>query len=200
MDEALRRAYLAAMDIPVWIPRGEEDVFARSPGAPAEAPSRSSADRSESPAADTRTPPPRVPASSSPRAAPPRPTAVSGAPARAAPASAIGFGFVRCGATLIVDESRLSARGGDLARAICLAVERQKLPADTQDFIWPPQGAPLVAAEALEATEGGETAHTHTHTHTHTMQVCEYIYIYTHTRYIYIYKCFHVHLRIHVYM
>ena len=30
MDEALRRAYLAAMDIPVWIPRSEPDPFAET--------------------------------------------------------------------------------------------------------------------------------------------------------------------------
>jgi hypothetical protein len=42
-------------------------------------------------------------------------------------------------------------RGEDLARAICFAVERTKCPAESQDFSWPPRGAPFVAAEARDA-------------------------------------------------
>jgi len=156
MDEALRRAYLAAMDIPVWIPRSEEDVFARpnitrmtpTPQPPAVG---DTATRSAGPVMK-----PRVPASSAPRVsaagvAATAPSAPRSSTPRSASASALAFGFVRCGATLLVDASGLSPRSSDLARAICLAAERQKLPAETQDFIWPPRGAPMVAAEARDA-------------------------------------------------
>jgi hypothetical protein len=61
------------------------------------------------------------------------------------------FGFVCYGSTLLIDEGALSQRGEELARAICFAVERTKRPVESQDFSWPPRGAPFVAAEARDA-------------------------------------------------
>lgn len=148
MDEALRRAYLGAMDIPVWIPRSEEDVFAR-PNVTRMPPT------SQPPAvgdAATRSAGPVVkPRVSAPGVAATAPSAPRSSMPRSANASALAFGFVRCGATLLVDASGLSSRSSDLARAVCFVAERQKLPVETQDFIWPPRGAPMVAAEARDA-------------------------------------------------
>ena len=156
MDEALRRAYLAAMDIPVWIPRSEPDPFAETvPLRPAQQLLRSE-----------HAPPVSAPAQDVPvqAARPGRGQAMLGekpaeAPRRAVQAAAyatadrlsFSFGFVRYGSTLLIDEGALSQRGEELARAICFAVERTKRPAESQDFSWPPRGAPFVAAEARDA-------------------------------------------------
>lgn len=153
MDEALRRAYLAAMEIPVWIPRGERDVLAGEGVTPAPPDRQSPAVVAEAPRSPGPVMRPRAPApsSSAPRVRTPDAAAPVASAPRSAGASALVFGFVRCGATLLVDASGLSPRSIDLARAVCFAVQRQKLPFETQDFVWPPRGAPMVAAEARDA-------------------------------------------------
>jgi hypothetical protein len=156
MDEALRRAYLAAMDIPVWIPRSEPDPFAETvPSRPAQQLLRSEqAQPVSSPAQDTpaqATRPGRGQAMLAEKPAEaPRRAAQATAPATADRLS-FSFGFVRYGSTLLIDEGALVQRGEDLARAICFAVERTKCPTESQDFSWPPRGAPFVAAEARDA-------------------------------------------------
>ena len=160
MDEALRRAYLAAMDIPVWIPRSEPDPFAETvPLRPAQQLLRSE----QAPAVSASAP---APAQDGPvqAARPGRGQAMLGEKPAEAPRRAVqpaasatadrlsfSFGFVRYGSTLLIDEGALSQRGEELARAICFAVERTKRPAESQDFSWPPRGAPFVAAEARDA-------------------------------------------------
>jgi hypothetical protein len=135
MDEALRRAYLAAMDIPVWIPRSEPDPFAETvPLRPAQQLLRSE-----------QAPPESAPAPAQDR------RAVQPAASATADRLSFSFGFVRYGSTLLIDEGSLVQRGEDLARAICFAVERTKCPVESQDFSWPPRGAPFVAAEARDA-------------------------------------------------
>ena len=160
MDEALRRAYLAAMDIPVWIPRSEPDPFAETvPLRPAQQLLRSE----QAPAVSASAP---APAQDGPvqAARPGRGQAMLGEKPAEAPRRAVqpaasatadrlsfSFGFVRYGSTLLIDEGALSQRGEELARAICFAVERTNRPAESQDFSWPPRGAPFVAAEARDA-------------------------------------------------
>jgi hypothetical protein len=158
MDEALRRAYLAAMDIPVWIPRSEPDPFAETvPLRPAQQLLRSE-----------QAPPVSAPAPAQDgplqAARPGRGQAMLGEKPAETPRRAVqpaasatddrlsfSFGFVCYGSTLLIDEGALSQRGEELARAICFAVERTKRPVESQDFSWPPRGAPFVAAEARDA-------------------------------------------------
>ena len=170
MDEALRRAYLAAMDIPLWIPRGEaepvlveasvdERVIARA--APEAAPSgeritlAAAAGHASANSVESRRPGrgqallggaelPGRPAAAAPRDTP---------AARPAAATAPGFslGFARSGATLLIDEHPLGRAGAELAGAIAFVLERRRQPVESQDFSWPPRGAPLVAAEARDA-------------------------------------------------
>jgi hypothetical protein len=157
MDEALRRAYLAAMDIPVWIPRGEAEALAVAESA------------SAVPTAEAAVAAPPAPAAAMPAQAtrPGRGQAMLGektpdaevqqkrAPAASVPANvdrmAFTFGFVRYGNTLLIDERQLAPRGEELACSICFAVEQSKRAAESQDFSWPPRGAPFVAAEARDA-------------------------------------------------
>ena len=160
MDEALRRAYLAAMDIPVWIPRSEPDPFAetvplrpaqqllRSEQAPAVSAS-ASAPAQDGPVQAARPGRGQAMLGEKPAEAPRR--AVQAAASATADRLSFSFGFVRYGSTLLIDEGALAQRGEDLARAICFAVERTKRPAESQDFSWPPRGAPFVAAEARDA-------------------------------------------------
>ena len=160
MDEALRRAYLAAMDIPVWIPRSEPDPFAetvplrpaqqllRSEQAPAVSAS-ASAPAQDGPVQAARPGRGQAMLGEKPAEAPRR--AVQAAASATADRLSFSFGFVRYGSTLLIDEGALSQRGEELARAICFAVERTKRPAESQDFSWPPRGAPFVAAEARDA-------------------------------------------------
>lgn len=160
MDEALRRAYLAAMDIPVWIPRSEPDPFAETVplrpaqqllrgeqappvSAPAPAPAQ------HGPVEATRPGRGQAMLGEKPAEAPRR--TVQPAASATADRLSFSFGFVRYGSTLLIDEGALSQRGEELARAICFAVERTKRPAESQDFSWPPRGAPFVAAEARDA-------------------------------------------------
>ena len=158
MDEALRRAYLAAMDIPVWIPRSEPDPFAETvPVRPAQQLARSEqappvtapAPVQDGPVAATRPGRGQAMLGEKPAEAPRR--AVQAAASATADRLSFSFGFVRYGSTLLIDEGALSQRGEELARAICFAVERTKRPAESQDFSWPPRGAPFVAAEARDA-------------------------------------------------
>ena len=158
MDEALRRAYLAAMDIPVWIPRSEPDPFAETvPVRPAQQLARSEqappvtapAPVQDGPVAATRPGRGQAMLGEKPAEAPRR--AVQPAASATADRLSFSFGFVRYGSTLLIDEGALSQRGEELARAICFAVERTKRPAESQDFSWPPRGAPFVAAEARDA-------------------------------------------------
>lgn len=158
MDEALRRAYLAAMDIPVWIPRGAEDPVVVAEVAPAPAARQVAREQpSRPPAGGVREQPAR---SGRGQALLDEKPSVSGtSPHRAQPPAAPGsgerfsftFGFVRFGNTLLIDERQLAPRGEELARAICFAVEQSKSPPASQDFTWPPRGAPFVAAEARDA-------------------------------------------------
>jgi hypothetical protein len=156
MDEALRRAYLAAMDIPVWIPRSEPDPFAETvPLRPAQQLLRSehappvSAPAQDVPVQAARPGRGQAMLGEKPAEAPRR--AVQPAASATADRLSFSFGFVRYGSTLLIDEGALSQRGEELARAICFAVERTKRPAESQDFSWPPRGAPFVAAEARDA-------------------------------------------------
>ena len=156
MDEALRRAYLAAMDIPVWIPRSEPDPFAETvPVRPAQQLARGeqappvSAPAHDGPVAATRPGRGQAMLGEKPAEAPRR--AVQPAASATADRLSFSFGFVRYGSTLLIDEGALSQRGEELARAICFAVERTKRPVESQDFSWPPRGAPFVAAEARDA-------------------------------------------------
>ena len=157
MDEALRRAYLAAMDISVWIPRSELDPLTLpvAPSAPV-----------VQPAEHRAPPPPDAPRNllTQPRArrgqsmlgererptSTPKPAPVLSGLANPDPLS-FTFGFFRQGNTLLIDAKPLAPRGEELCRAICFAVDGTKATISSQDFSWPPRGAAFVAAEARDA-------------------------------------------------
>ncbi|MFM7272693.1 MAG: hypothetical protein ACKO4A_02415, partial [Gammaproteobacteria bacterium] len=96
MEEALRRAYLAAMDIPVWVPRGAEASLPEPqvPVWPQEAP------REVQTAARAAKPPARAPV------VPPRRPEPAASPARAsaAPAARVVLGFASAGRTLFIED------------------------------------------------------------------------------------------------
>lgn len=168
MDEALRRAYLAAMDIPVWIPRGEAEPVEVEPPATERVAARVAPDAAVP--GERVTPAAAGPASAGP-VEPRRPgrgqallggTELPGRPAaaprdtpavRPAVVAAPGFslGFARCGSTLLIDERPLGRAGAELAGAIAFVLERRRQTVESQDFSWPPRGTPLVAAEARDA-------------------------------------------------
>lgn len=82
-----------------------------------------------------------------PAMVPPRPASA----AVGATAPAFSVGFVRCGSTLLIDDRALTRGAVDLAGAIAFVLERRRQAVESQDFSWPPRGAPFVAAEARDA-------------------------------------------------
>lgn len=149
MEEALRRAYLAAMDIPVWLPRGAEEPL-QEPQVlvlPREAP------REGPVALRAAKPPARAPV------LPPRKTEPVASPARAAavPAERVVLGFAGAGRTLFIEdlaEPRPVRAAGELLASLAFVIERRRLSPTLQEFTWPPPGVPFLAGEARDAIRG----------------------------------------------
>jgi len=153
VDESLRRAYLAAMEIPVWLPREVGESLPEPPSLPA-------------PAREVRAP--ATPAERAPR--PPtrpvleaaRPTRRPETPVRAArerPAEPERFvlGFASAGRTLFIEdlsEPRPARAACELLGGIAFVIDRTRVQPAVQEFAWPPPGVPFRAGEARDAVRG----------------------------------------------
>jgi hypothetical protein len=165
MDESLRRAYLAAMDVPLWIPRdaAEAEAVARAsslvrepvpPAAVVPGPVRSSAAARGGGSARAQAlldaAPPATPgrvASVVPRA--PRPATVAG--------ERLALCFACAGSTLFVDQlpaARADDRARELYGALVFVLERAHAQPHLQQFEWPPNGVAWEVAEARDAVLG----------------------------------------------
>jgi hypothetical protein len=176
MDEALRRAYLAAMEIPVWIPRDAEDPWECAPVAAAGAPDaarpatagpalRQAA--AAGPAAERAVPgatraraildelgegarPARAARPGTPRAPQaPAPPAVAGE-------ERFTLLFAHAGGTVFIDDSageRPTRRHAELLSALVFVLERENLQPGLLPFHWPTQ-AGRAAGQARDAVLG----------------------------------------------
>lgn len=149
MEEVLRRAYLAAMDIPVWLPRGAAEPLPEPqlPVLPREAP------REEQAGLRAAKTPARAPV------APPRRPASAASPARAAagPAERLLLGFASAGRTLFIEdlaEPRSPRAAAELLASLAFVIEGRRLSPALQEFAWPPPGVPFLAGEARDAVRG----------------------------------------------
>lgn len=149
MEEALRRAYLAAMDIPVWLPRGAGEPLPEPqvPARPREAP------REEPAGLRTAKTPARAPV------VPPRRPEPAASPARAAagPAERLVLGFASAGRTLFIEdlaEPRPPRAAAELLASLAFVIEGRRLSPALQEFAWPPSGVPFLAGEARDAVRG----------------------------------------------
>lgn len=151
MEEALRRAYLAAMDIPVWLPRAAVEAAvepppaaARETRAPAPPPQRAPRPTVPAPAAPTRSAG-RLQPSARPDRAP------------AAAAGGVVLGFATAGRTLFIEdlaEARPARAAGELLASLAFVISGERTPPTLQEFAWPPPGVPFLAGEARDAVRG----------------------------------------------
>ena len=172
MDEALRRAYLAAMDIPVWLLRDAEDPlgeFLAAEAAPAPTVTAAGAPASRSPEAS------RGQAATQQgqharailrelgdTTAPVRRSAPAGhivAPAGAVARTGVErvhLLFAAFGGTLFIDDSadeRPSRQQQELLGALGFVLEREKLQPELYPFRWPPHPE-RAAGEVRDAVMG----------------------------------------------
>jgi len=155
MDEALRRAYLAAMDVPVWLPRDAPE-FHEAPAArdaAARLPPQHDAPRQVDSSA-----PGRVAATGGRRAhallgegpgerstasRPPGPRPPSKGRTRAGADGQTTLVLVRVGATLFIDEAGPGRPDPDVRQllgSLAFVLERERLVPDLQALRWPPAG------------------------------------------------------------
>jgi hypothetical protein len=169
VDEALRRAYLEAMGIPVWIPRDEADPLAAAPEpAPRRPEPRAEAAMAgATPGAgavrDGAAPIPRpgqgrAMLGESTRAAAKRESAPSPPlrpPARSGGTpEALSLRLARAGSSLFLDEvtePRSARAATELLSSLAFVLERRRIVPELQLFDWPPRNMPFVAAEARDA-------------------------------------------------
>lgn len=173
MDEALRRAYLAAMDIPLWIHRDAVDPFAlpAAPQPPGGAQARAmpvagnAAGGSPVPVpggAEARVPRQGRALLGDPAGAsrPQAPREAAPVPVRQAPRietaadGPLRLRFARSRGAVFVDEASAPGAGSavaELIAALAFVLDRQKQSPEVQRFEWPPRGVPYVAPEARDA-------------------------------------------------
>lgn len=163
MEESLRLAYLAAMDIPVWLLRAADPhPVELEPAHPAPAPAPAPAESLETvaPARAHRArdllgdSAPVRPAA--PRAAASRERVVAQAPAPAE-AQACALLLVPTGHTLFIDQAPPQGRERrvlDLLAALAIAIGGEQVAALPYPFAWPPQGVSYDPAQARDAVCG----------------------------------------------
>lgn len=159
MEESLRLAYLAAMDIPVWLLRAADPhPVELEPAHPAPAPAPAESLETVAPARAHRArdllgdSAPVRPAAS--RAAASRERAVAQAPAVA---QACALLLVPTGYTLFIDQAPPQGRERrvlDLLAALAIAIGGEQVAAQSYPFAWPPQGVSYDPAQARDAVCG----------------------------------------------
>lgn len=148
MEENLRLACLAAMDIPVWLSRSAPE---RVPADVASAQERAPAE-SAAPGALGKL----IAAVATPIAIVRQSTARLALPIESRQ-EAVSLVFATAGSVLFVDEGVSREQRGlstALLTAIAFALTRNKSPADLQDFAWPPRGVSANAEQTRDVVMG----------------------------------------------